>query len=92
MSDYAIMIIMEGCRQKLVHSIEEELKDCVDHYRQIHQRPEIGLEEHSTAAYIRGIIDVEGVIIDPPIADLPTAIIARLQADDPNAPTVLLRC
>jgi metal-dependent amidase/aminoacylase/carboxypeptidase family protein len=84
---------MEESRQRLVHSIEEELKDCVLNYRHIHQHPEIGLEEHHTAAYIRKIIaEVEGAHLDPPLAELPTAIIARVNAGQPDAPTVLLRC
>jgi hypothetical protein len=38
------IIIIQMEESKLVNSIEEELPDCVKHYRHIHQYPEIGLE------------------------------------------------
>lgn len=83
---------MQQSQHDLVHSIEERLEECVQVYRHLHQHPEVGLEEHNTAAFLRDIIAaVEGVQLDPPLSDLPTAIIARITVPDPLN-CILLRC
>jgi metal-dependent amidase/aminoacylase/carboxypeptidase family protein len=61
-------------------------------YRHIHQHPEIGLEEHKTSAFIRDIIAaIDGVDLEPPLLELPTAIIARITVPHPTN-CILLRC
>ena len=61
-------------------------------FRRLHAHPEIGLEEYETAKIIREELSkIDGLVVDPPITSIPTAVIAHIQVKNPES-KVLLRC
>ena len=72
----------------LLEKIHAILPDIIDLRHQLHQIPEIGLEEHKTSAKIRRYLENLGLPILPPVLD--TDVTAILKGGSPG-PTILLR-
>lgn len=68
------------------------MESCRQVYRYLHERPEIGLEEHNTARYIRDLLkEIQGIVVDEPLEALKTAIVVRIEVENPEN-CILLRC
>src|SRR3989304_2422981 len=79
---------MENVESDIVHALEQKLAELVDLRRDLHAHPELGYQEHRTAACVAGRLRSAGLDVVEGVAG--TGVVGVLHGSTPGK-TVLVR-